>query len=133
MLEHAHDRRDQETIARPIAVELAKHLCPVWYDEFSLKLGDSLRESIERGLKECKKCVLVLSANFLSNSGWTKAEFNAVFTREILERTALVLPVWCDVNRQAIYQYAPILLDRVAISWDRGLEEVVRAILRAVL
>ena len=31
-------------IARPIASELRSLMCPAWFDEFSLKVGDSLRE-----------------------------------------------------------------------------------------
>jgi len=57
----SHDSRDKESIARPIALNLQRKICPVWYDEFSLPLGANLRESIERGLKECKRCVLILS------------------------------------------------------------------------
>src|SRR5438477_6425323 len=89
-----HDSRDKEEVAGPIALGLQKLMCPVWYDEYSLKVGDHLRESIERGLKETKKCVLVLSPNFFSNNGWTKTEFNSVFTREIREQKSVVLPVW---------------------------------------
>jgi hypothetical protein len=51
---------------------------------------------------ECKKCVLVLSSNFLSNTGWTKAEFDSVFTRQILEGSNVALPVWCGVTKQQI-------------------------------
>lgn len=46
----AHDSRDKDAIARPIAVGLARLMCPVWFDEFSLRVSDRLRESIERGL-----------------------------------------------------------------------------------
>lgn len=60
----SHDSRDQEQVAKSIAIGLQRLLCPVWYDEFSLKLGDNLRDSIEKGLKECKKCILVLSPNY---------------------------------------------------------------------
>jgi hypothetical protein len=67
----SHDSRDKDAVARPVAIGLIKLICPVWFDEFSLKVGDSLRESIERGLTECKKCILVLSPRFLSNPGWT--------------------------------------------------------------
>ncbi len=68
-----HDSRDKDKVARPIAIALQKMLCPVWYDEFSLKVGDHLRESIERGLKECKKCGhSFLSPNFFSNTGWSR-------------------------------------------------------------
>jgi len=59
----SHDSRDKDIIASKIALGLQKRMCFVWYDEYSLKVGDSLRESIEKGLKECKKCVLVLSPN----------------------------------------------------------------------
>jgi len=129
----SHDSRDKEEVARPIAVELSKLMCPVWYDEFSLRLGDPLRESIEKGLKECKKCILVLSKNFLSNRGWTKTEFNAVFTRELLEGTNLVLPIWCGIDKTNLYEYSPTLLNRVGVKWERGLQEVVRGIHRALV
>ncbi len=65
----SHDSHDKEEVASKIAIELTRRVCPVWYDEFSLKVGDSLRESIEKGLKECKKCILILSPSFLTNKG----------------------------------------------------------------
>jgi len=128
----SHDSRDKAEFARPIAEELSKLRCPVWYDEYSLHVGANLRASIEKGLKECKKCVLVLSPNFLSNTGWTKTEFDSVFTRQILDGSDVMLPVWCGVTKQQIYEYSPTLLDRVAVSWDSGLEEVVRKLYRAI-
>ena len=60
----SHDARDQEAIARPIASWLRDMRCPVWYAEFSLTVGESLRESIEAGLKACHMCVLVLTQIF---------------------------------------------------------------------
>src|SRR5205085_3382271 len=80
----SHDSRDKGSIARPLADELRKLVGRVWFDEYSLKLGASLRESIERGLRECTRCVLILTPNFLSNTGWTKTEFNSIFTRELI-------------------------------------------------
>jgi TIR domain len=88
----SHDSKDKREVAGPIAVGLQKLMCPVWYDEFSLNVGDHLRESIERGLKEAKKFVLILSPNFFSNNSWTKTEVNSIFTREILEQKSVVLP-----------------------------------------
>lgn len=129
----SHDSRDKESIARPIALNLQRKMCPVWYDEFSLPLGANLRESIERGLKECKKCVLILSPNFLSNRGWGKKEFESVFTREILEDTSLVLPIWCGVTKQQVYEYSPSLLNVKGIDWQvLGEEGVCRQIYGAV-
>lgn len=129
----SHDSRDKDLIASKIANELQNRLCSVWYDEYSLKLGDSLRESIEKGLKECKKCVLILSPNFLNNSGWTKTEFNTIFTREIIETKNLVLPIWAGVEKKEIYEYCPILVDRVGANWDKGLDFVVSKIQQAII
>ena len=125
----SHDSRDKEAVAKPIALYLQRFLCPVWYDEFSLKIGDSLRDSIEKGLKECKKCILVLSPNFLSNKGWTKKEFDSIFTREILEEQKLVLPVWFNVSKKDVYEYSPSLLNVKGADWNSlGEEEVCRQI-----
>ena len=105
----------------------------VWYDEFSLKVGDNLRDSIEKGLKECRKCVLVLSPNFFSNRGWTKREFDSVFTREVLEQKGLVLPVWYSVGKQDVYEYSPSLLNVKGLDWKQlGEDEVCRRLYIAI-
>jgi hypothetical protein len=128
----SHDFRDKDAIARPIALGLIKLMRPVWFDEFSLKVGDRLRESIEKGIKECNKCVLILSPNFLSNPGWTKTEFNSIFTRELIEGTDFLLPVWCGVDKKEIFEYSPSLVDRVGVNWNLGVDEVVRRLYRSI-
>lgn len=129
----SHDSRDKDGIARPIAVGLSKIMCPVWFDEFSLKVGDRLRESIEKGIKECKKCILILSPNFLANERWTKTEFNSIFTKELIEQTDVILPVWCSVNERDIYDYSPSLLNKVGINISLGADEVVRRLHKAII
>ncbi len=129
----SHDYRDKEKVAKPIALYLQGRLCPVWYDEFSLKVGEPLRESIEKGLKECKKCVLILSNFFFSNGGWTKVEFNSIFTREILEKKRLVLPVWYNISKDDVYNYSPSLLNVKGLDWIKlGEEEVCRQLHQAI-
>lgn len=130
----SHDSRDKDEIARKIAINLQRMLCPVWYDEFSLKVGNNLRESIEKGLKECKKCILVLSPNFFSNNGWTKKEFDSIFTRELIEERGLVLPVWHNVTKQEVYNYSPSLLNVMGLYWNKlGEEEVYRQLNNEVM
>lgn len=120
----SHDSNDKAEIAELLAIKLQTSLCPVWYDEFSLSVGDSLRESIERGLIECKKCILVLTPNFLNNNGWTKTEYDSIFTRELVEQRKVILPIWHNVTRADVYRYSPMLADRVALKWDKGLDWV---------
>jgi hypothetical protein len=128
-----HDSRDKRSIAARVATGLAGLRCHVWYDDFSLCIGDPLRESIEEGLRTCRKCILILSPNFLSNGGWTKAEFNAAFTREIVERNNVLLPVWAGVTKNQVYAYSPVLADRLGIDWGRGSREVVSKLYAAIM
>lgn len=122
----SHDSRDKGEIAGPLARELQKLMCPVWYDEFSLKVGDSLRENIEQGIKECKKCIFNLTPNFLANGGWARREYDSTFTRELVENKKVILPVWHNVTYQDVYEYSPILADRKASKWESGVEAVAK-------
>ncbi len=128
----SHDSRDKDAFVRELAHELATNFCPVWYDEFSLKVGDSLRSNIERGLRETKKCIVVLSPNFLSNDGWGQAEFDSVFTREILEKQSVILPIWLNVDVRDVYAYSPRLADKVGLAASLGVPEVARLLANAV-
>lgn len=129
----SHDSRDKINVARPIAIGLQKLLCPIWYDEFSLKIGDSLRDSIEKGLKESKKCILIISPDFINNGGWTKTEFNTIFTRQILEESKLVLPIWYNVTKHDVFNYSPSLLDVVGLDWNvLGSEKIIGRLFDAI-
>lgn len=129
----SHDSRDKDDVARPLATALvAKNRCPVWYDEFTLKPGDRLRDSIEKGLKECKKCIVVLSKNFLSNTGWTKKEFDGIFTREIVKREHVIIPVWHDISSEDVFEYSPSLLDIVGINTSEGIDVIAAKLARVI-
>ncbi len=122
----SHDSNDKDSLVRELAMELDKQLCPVWYDEFSLKVGDSLLENIEQGLKESKKCILILSPSFISNNGWTKKEFNTIVTREIFEKNNVILPVWHNISAADVYNYSPELLNRLALQSTLGPAELAK-------
>ena len=122
----SHDSKDKDDLVRELALELSKLMCPVWYDEYSLKVGASLRESIEKGLKETKNCIVVLSPNFLSNEGWGKTEFDSVFTREIIEKKNVMLPIWHNVNVNQVYEYSPKLADKVGLKSSLGIKELAK-------
>ncbi|MBK9748635.1 MAG: toll/interleukin-1 receptor domain-containing protein [Chloroflexi bacterium] len=128
----SHDSRDKDAIVRPLADELLKLVFPVWYDEFTLRPGSNLRASIESGIQECRFCVIVLTQNFLSNKGWTRVEFDAVFTKEVLERGNVIIPVWCDVSTRDIYEYSPNLANITAINWNLGVTKVASRIANIV-
>ena len=49
-----HASEDKETFVRPLAEALHLENIAVWYDEFTLKLGDSIRRSLDKGLKQSR-------------------------------------------------------------------------------
>jgi hypothetical protein len=121
----SHDSRDKPFV-RELAEKLRAMRCPVWYDEFSLKVGDSLRESIDTGLKEAPKCIVVLSPHFLGNPGWTKAEFNAAMHKHIASGGSVILPIWHNVSRADVADYSPLIVDTVALKSDIDIDELTR-------
>ena len=128
----SHDSRDKH-IASLIAVGLTDMKCSVWYDEYILKVGDNLRDSIDKGLKECTKCILILSPNFLSNNGWTKNEFDSIFTREMIENKNIIVPIWLGVDKEEIFEYCPSLANRFAANWDLGKDKVIKMLQESIV
>lgn len=128
----SHDSRDKSEFVRELADRLQSMLCPVWYDEYKLVPGQSLRESIEAGLKACKKCIVVLSKNYFNNPGWGRREFDSIYTREIVEGQRVMIPIWLDVTRAEVYDYSPILADTLGIDASIGLDQVARKVMIAL-
>jgi hypothetical protein len=127
----AHDSRDKIDFARPLAVALSKLGLIVWYDEFSLKPGDRLSESIDKGLTECRHAVLLVSAHLLENTTWAKTEMSALLTRAIAEANSLI-PIWLNVDAKTVAARSARLADIVAIKHSGDVEELASRIYAAV-
>jgi hypothetical protein len=61
-----HASEDKDNFARPLAEGLRREGLSVWFDEFTLKVGDSLRRSIDHGLGYSRFGVVVLSPAFFA-------------------------------------------------------------------
>lgn len=110
----SHASEDKAAVARPLARELEKLGFSVWFDEFSLKVGDSLRRSIDRGLRLSRFGVLILSKNFFAKN-WPQYELNGLVSREMDEKK-VILPVWHGVTKKNVEHFSPPLSDKVAAS-----------------
>jgi hypothetical protein len=122
----SHASEDKVGFVRPLAHALKKRGLRVWYDEFSLKLGDSLRRSIDGGLVECTAGVVVLSHAFFSKE-WPQRELDALYSSEVAGRTR-ILPIWHEVDASFVGSISPLLADRYAISSSQGVDEVAAVI-----
>ncbi len=127
----SHASEDKDAVARPLAEHLRRAKYEVWYDEFSLRLGDSLRESIDRGLSASRYGVLVLSPHFFEKP-WPKEELDALTTLRMSGKLKALLPVWHDVDRAAVEAFSPSLAGKVGVPTRFGLDRVMGDIVRAV-
>ncbi len=125
-----HASEDKEAFVRPLAEALQKRGLRVWYDEFTLKVGDSLREAIDRGLASSQFGVVILSPHFLAKKGWSQKELAGLMAREVDGRK-VILPIWHNITAEQLRAYSPVLTDRVASRSEKGVEVVVEDLLRA--
>jgi hypothetical protein len=128
----SHDSGDKEFV-RNLASQMQRMLCTVWFDEFQLKPGDNMRESLDRGLRECGKCILILSPSYIDNKRWAAAEFNAAMTQHMGLGGGRVIPVLVGVSHEAIADYSPLLSSLYAASFDGDMEALASQLMRAVM
>lgn len=126
----SHASEDKDAFARPLADALQAKGLKVWFDESTLRLGDSLRRSIDRGLAQSKFGIVIVSPAFLSKE-WPQRELDGLVAREE-EGQKVLLPIWHGISATDIRRHSPTLADRLAISSSKGLAEVVKAILEVV-
>ena len=110
----SHSSEDKDDFVRPLVLELKKLGVKVWFDEFELKLGDSLRKSIDKGLINSRFGIVVLSTSFFSRN-WTQYELDGFVNRE-MNGFKVILPIWHNVTKSDVQNFSLSLADKVAIN-----------------
>ncbi len=119
-----HASEDKVGFVDPLARALRDAGVAVWYDEFRLEWGDSLRRAIDQGLANSRYGIVLLSPAFLKRKKWAEHELDGLLACE-QSGNKVVLPVWHNVKREDVLEYAPALADRFAKSSD-SIEDIVR-------
>lgn len=110
----SHASEDKNDVARPLAEALKNNGLSVWYDEFELRIGDSLRRKIDKGIANSNFGIIVISRDFISK-GWTNYELDGLVTRAVNGEQTM-LPVWHNVTKREVINYSPSLADKLARS-----------------
>lgn len=127
-----HASEDKAAVARPLARALRHQGLKVWFDEFVLKVGDSLRGKIDDGLAASRYGIVIISPAFLAKKAWTEWELAGLVARsDGLER--FILPVWHDVNTADVKRYSPPLADKIAARTGSEIAEVAARIVDAMV
>ena len=127
----SHASEDKADIVRPLAEALKQRRVAIWYDEFSLEVGSSLRRSIDLGLSKSRYGIVVLSPSFFGKS-WPEWELDGLVQRQLSGSQRVLLPVWHKVGKSDVAEYSPSLADVVAIPSSLGLDQVVQRLLAVI-
>jgi len=80
---------EDKPIVRTIATDLRANGIEVFFDEWSIKPGESIRQRIDDGLSACTHFVVLLTATSLEKS-WVNAEIDAGFVRKLSGQCSFV-------------------------------------------
>ena len=111
----SHASEDKDEVARPLADLLVDRGLVVWYDDFSLTIGDSLRRQIDRGLAGSRFGVVILSPDFFRKE-WTQAELDGLVAKQRSNGGKVVLPIWHRITKDDVLAASPTLADVKALN-----------------
>ena len=125
-----HASEDKASFVRPLAKALEAEGLRVWYDEFTLRVGDGLRRSIDKGLASSKFGAVVVSPSFFKKQ-WPQRELDGLVAKETDDRR-IILPVWHNVSLADVRKHSITLADRIAANSAEGIQAVVEKLLLAI-
>jgi hypothetical protein len=126
-----HASEDKDSVVRDLADLLRHKHIEVWYDEFSLQVGDSIRRAIDKGLRSSRFGIVVLSDAFFQKE-WPQYELDGLLTKEIIGREKVILPVWHGIDHGHVAKYSPSLAGRLAANTAIGLTGVADQLSRVI-
>jgi hypothetical protein len=103
----SHATEDKDAIVRPLAEALQERGLKVWYDEFELRVGDSLRRKIDVGISRSRFGIVVLSRPFFAK-GWSQYELDGLVTMAVSGKQVL-LPLWHEISKDEVIRQSPSL------------------------
>lgn len=111
----SHATEDKDGLVRPLAHALQDRDVVVWYDEFELRVGDSLRRKIDAGIARSRFGLVVLSPAFFAKN-WPQYELDGLVARDMHDGGRRLLPVWHNISKDELLRQSASLVDRVALN-----------------
>jgi hypothetical protein len=123
----SHASEDKDSLVRPLAEALRTQRLSIWYDEITLRPGDSLRRSIDAGLSKSRMGIVVLSKSFFLKR-WTQWELDGLVQLNLSGQGIRLCPIWHGVTQTDVRVYSPPLADIVALDSARGVAVIAESI-----
>lgn len=113
----SHSSKDINDVEEIVPFLNAANL-PIWFDRYSISVGDSIINSVQKGIEDSSAVIFWITKNFLS-SNWCKIEMTAFIQRLIDERVLIINILDIDVD----YKELPLFLRDIK-SIKRGNEDI---------
>lgn len=126
----SHASEDKEDFVRDLAEMLIRSGANVFYDEYSIKLGDSITDSINKGLKTTNNAILVFS-NFFFEKSWTVAELQAIFHKSRTTNYRIFI-IYHNISNTEVTEKYPLLSDIKGIDSKEGVNKIVNQLFEAI-
>ena len=78
----AHATEDKKALADPLARILMANGIEVWFDQWEIRSGDSLRQKMDEGLDKCTHFIVLLTETSIEKK-WVNTEIDAGFMRDL--------------------------------------------------
>lgn len=110
----SHASEDKAGFVDALCMQLVASGVKVWYDVLSIGWGDSLRGTIDSGLKRSRFGIVILSRDYI-RKGWTQYELDGLFQIEMTNGKT-ILPIWHNITKDEVQAFSPTLAGRKALS-----------------
>jgi hypothetical protein len=133
----SHASEDKDEIARPLARSLQAVGLKVWYDEFALKVGDSLSASIQQGLARSRYGIIIISPNFIKKR-WPQEELSALISASFRkhldgpEARGAIFPIIHNIDYRSVGEELPLIANIIGLESSRGLDHLRGVLVRAM-
>ena len=91
---------DWDPFARPLKEALEREKLQVWAAPTEIKIGDSLRRMIDRGISRSRFAAVILSKDFFARK-WPQEELDGLGAMETPHRK-VILPIWYKLTEDEV-------------------------------
>jgi TIR domain len=89
-----HGSQDREFVEK-LSADLRSYGVDVWYSEWEIRPGDSIRQKIDDGLQRCEFFIIVLSKRSIGRP-WVHTELDAATIRKLEGKVRKIIPIKID-------------------------------------
>ena len=122
----SHASQDKPFVER-LVMDLENAGYSTWFDKDQIKVGDDFVEAFEKGVANSRYVAVVISTNFIHKGQWAKEEYQRALTRQVREKSKVILPLMIDNSDMPAGIITRTYAD-FRVDYTTGLEQLLDAL-----